>query len=495
MRTLALIAPLLLALAPQDDADRRVDEFAGRIVAGTDETLTKFQKVLKTRPGKIVLRDRAEKAGEVLRRLAERDALPDYFKARFDEKDGLYRLKAGQEEWRKKLLEEAALAKADLDKLRPIAKDLADNLVDEPEINARLKAFFSHPGSLEAVYHGDLRQKTRPDLYVLLRKLGDVFAQGEDGRFYVPEARRDTGKLYARVGEVVGKTSADTAAWLGKFCEGVAPFDDVHKRLKKDAADPLFVLVLLKKALDGLDPADVESALRKFQDAAEELKARIPEVFTTTPQGKVIADKAGELQEKFDTLDKARSKVRALREPARQLAARLRDGDPLHESLRKALQSDAILALLDIDAGGEENDLIAIVTAQLRKAVQKRPDGKYQVLPEVAEELGREIKDPAQARAREERALRLVSMYGEKMEDPELKAVFTSYFGRHEVERAAKEALAIQVPDGLGAWIGRHFEKAADGWRLRATSKGEIEAVLAEAERIQKEAERKDLKD
>jgi hypothetical protein len=86
-------------------------------------------------------------------------------------------------------------------------------------------------------------------------------------------------------------------------------------------------------------------------------------------------------------------------------------------------------------------------------------------------------------------------MYGEKMEDPELKAVFTSYFGRHEVERAAKEALAIQVPDGLGAWIGRHFEKAADGWRLRATSKGEIEAVLAEAERIQKEAERKDLKD
>lgn len=495
MRQLVLLVPLLLGIAPQEDVDRRVDEFAGRIVPGTDETVAKLQKVLKTRPGKIVLRDRAEKAGEILRRLAERDALPDYFKARFEEKDGVYRLRAGQEDWRKKLLEDHAAAKADMDKIRPIVKDLVDNLVDEPEINARLKRFLSHPSSIESIYNGDVRRKTRPDIYVLLRKLGEVFAQGEDGRFFVPEGRRDTARLYARVGTVVGQTSADTAAWLGKFCEGVAPFDDVHKRLKKDASDPLFVLVLLKKALDGLDPNDVETALTKFKDSAEEIKARVPEIFMNTPQGKVLVDKAGELQEKFDTLDKARSKVRVLREPARQLAARLRDGDELHESLRKALQSDAILALLDIDAGGEESDVMAIVTAQIKKAVQKRPDGKYQVIPEVAEEVGREMKDPAQAQAREERALRLISMYGEKMEDPELKAVFTSYFGRHEVERAAKEALSIKVPDGLGAWIDKHFEKAADGYRLRATSRGEIEAVLAEAEKIQREAGKSDLKD
>ncbi len=498
MRHLALLVPVLLGIrtSPQEDLDRRADQFAGQLVSGTDETVAKLQKVLKTRPGKIVLRDRAEKAAEILRRLAERDALPDYFKARFDEKAGVYRLKAGQEEYRKRLLEDHAAAKADMDRIRPIVKDLVDNLVDEPEINARLKKFLSHPSAVESIYNGEVRRKTRPDLYVLLRKLGEVFAQAEDGRFYVPEAKLETGKLYAKVGVTVSETSAETAAWLGKFAEGVAPFDDVHKRLKTDAADPLFVGILLKKALANLDPNDVDSALARYREAAAELKARIPEVFVETPQGKVLSEKAADtIHEKFAELDKARSKARLLREPARQLASRLRDGDELTADFRKAFQSDVLLALLDIDVGGEESDAVAIVTARVKKAVQKRDDGKYQILPEVAEEVGREMKDPAQAQAKEERALRMVSMYGEKMEDPELKAIFTSYFGRHEVERAAKEALSIQNPDGLKAWIDRHFDPAAGGYRLRADSKPEIEAVLAEAEKIEKEAGKKDIKD
>lgn len=496
MRHLFLLAPLLLGIMPQEDLDRRVDQFAGQIVPGTDDTVAKFQKALKTRPGKIVLRDRAEKAAEILRRLAERDAVPDYFKARFDEKDGVYRLKAGQEGFRKQLLDDYAAAKADMDRIRPIVKDLVDNLVDEPEINARLKKYLSHPSAVESIYNGDVRRKTRPDIYVLLRKLGEVFAQAEDGRFYVPEGKREAGKLYAKIGVTVSETSAATAAWLAKFAEGIAPFDDLHKRLKKEAGDPLFVGILLKKSLDNLDPNDVDSALAKYRDAAAELKARIPEVFQDTPQGKVLTEKTADgIQEKFAELDKARSKARLLREPARQLASRLREGDELTADFRKAFGSDVLLALLDIDVGGEESDAVAIVTAQVRKAVQKRPDGKYHVLPEVAEEVGREMKDPAQAQAKEERFLRIIAMYGEKMEDPELKAVFTSYFGRHEVERAAKEALSVQNPDGLKAWIERHFDKGADGWRLRATSKPEIEAVLAEAEKIQKEAEKKDLKD
>jgi hypothetical protein len=496
MRTFALLVPLLLGLAPQEDLDKRVDQFAGQIVPGTDETAAKFQKVLKTRPGKIVLRDRAEKAAEVMRRLAERDAVPEYFKARFDEKDGVYRLKAGQEEYRKRLLDDHAAARADLERIRPIVKDIADNLVDEPEVNARLKKFLSHPSSLETVYHGDIRRKTRPDIYVLLRKLGEVFAQGEDGRFYVPDAKRDTGKLYAKVGGTVADTTKDLSAWLAKFAEGVAPFDDVHKRLKKEVADPLFAGMLLKKALDGLDPSDVDSALKKYREAAEEIKARIPEVFQNTPQGKILVEKhADGIGEKFAELDKARSKARVLREPARELASRLRDGDELTADLRKALQCDALLALLDIDVGGEESDAVAIVTARIKQAVEKRPDGKYQVIPAVAEEVANEIKDPAQAQAKEERALRIIAMYGEKMEDPALKAVFTTYFGRHEVERASKEALTVLNPDGLKSWIDRHFDKASDGYRLRASSKSEIETILAEAEKIQREAGKKDLKE
>ena len=158
--------------------------------------------------------------------------------------------------------------------------------------------------------------------------VGRFFAQAEDGRFYVPEGKRDLGKLYAKVGTTVNDTCVEMAAWLATFAEGIAPFDDQHKRLKKEVADPLFAGVLLKKALDNLDPNDVDSALKRYRDGAEEIKARIPEVFQNTPQGKILSDKAADgIAEKFAELDKARSKARVLRGPARQLSERLREGD------------------------------------------------------------------------------------------------------------------------------------------------------------------------
>ncbi len=496
MRLTVLLAPLLLGIAPQEDLDRRVDDFAAKIAPGDDGVAAKLKEALKTRPGKIVLRDRAEKAAETLRRIAERDAVPDYFKARFEEKDGVFRLRAGQEDYRKRLLGEAAAAKADLDRIRPVVAEVAESMVSEPEINARLKAYLSHPATLESIYHKDLRRQTRPDIYVLLRKMGEVFAQGEDGRFFVPEAGRDKARLYAKVGETVSRTTADSAAWLKTFFEGVAPFDELHKRLKADAGDPLFSGILLQKALQNLDPNDVDSALRKYEERAAELKAKLPEVFMDTPQGKILSENAaGEVQEKLGDLDRARSKARLLREPARELVSRLRDGDELNDSFRKAFGSDAVLALLDVDVGGEDSDALAIVTARIKQALRKRDDGKYEVIPEVAEELGRELKDPVQNQAKEDRFLRVISMYGEKMDDPALKAVFTSWHGRHEVERVAKETLASKNPDGLAWWIDRHFEKGADGYRLRPASRPEIEAIVAETEKLRKEAGKNELKD
>jgi hypothetical protein len=496
MRPTVLLASLLLGLASPDDADRRVDEFAAKIAPGSDAAAGRLQAALRTRAGKIVLRDRTGKAAESLRRLAERDAVPDYFKARFEETAGVWRLRKGQEEYRKRLLEDYAASRADLDRLRPLVKEVADNLVEEPEINARLKRALSHPAMIEQAYHQDLRQKTRPDLYVLLKRLGEIFAMGDDGRFYIPEAKRETAQVYAKVGMGLTRTCADTAAWLKTFCESLAPFDDLHKRLKAEAGDPLFVGVLLRKSLQDLDAADPDPALQKFAAAADELKQRIPEVFENTPQGKVLLEKAaGKVQEALGTYDQARSKAAILRDPARQLASRLREGDELTATLAGIFQSDVVLALMDIDVGGEKSDLVAIVTAQIKKVVLKRDDGKYQVIPEAAEELARELKDPAQAQAKEDRYLRIISMYGEKMEDPELKAIFTARYGRYEVERAAKESLAARNPDGLASWIASHFEKTAAGYVLRPGSRDEAEGIVAEAERLEKEGGKTDLKD
>lgn len=495
MRLIILALPLLL-MSTRDDFDRRVDDFAGTILAGGDETVSRFQKAAKTRPGKIVIRDRAEKAAEELRRRSERDAVPEYFKTRYEEVEGTYRLRKGQEEYRRRLLEENAACKADLEKIRPYFRDLAENLIDAPEINARLKRIFSNPNNVDALYLGGIRQKTRPDLYVILRKMGEIFAMAEDGRFYIPEGSRMRAGLYVKIGGVALEGSKSVSDVLRKLGEDLAPFDDLHKRLKPAMGDPLFAGTLLRKAFGKVDAEDIDGSVQRIRDAAGEMASRLPEVFEPTPKGKVLVERAyEEVGKTLDEYDRARHKVGVLRDPGRQLAARLRDKDEPSEAFRKMLTSDVVLALLDIDVSREESDPVLYITAQIKKVLRKRDDGKYEVMPEMAEEVGREMKDPAQSQAREERALRIVAMYGDKMHEKELREIFTSTFGRFEVEKAMKEALSVRPYDGLGAWIDRHFEKTAAGLKARPGSKGELEAVLAEAEKLEKEAKKNDLKD
>src|SRR5262245_26090172 len=134
MRLLLLAVPLVLAFAP-DELDTRIDTFAGKINAGGDETVARFQKAASTRPGKIVLPDRIEAAAEGLRSRSERDVVPDFCRSIFEELGDVYRLRKGQEEYRRRLLDDYAICKADMDRIRPIIKEVADNLADTPEIN------------------------------------------------------------------------------------------------------------------------------------------------------------------------------------------------------------------------------------------------------------------------------------------------------------------------------------------------------------------------
>jgi hypothetical protein len=493
MRLLLLALPVLLAFAPQEDLDSRIDAFAGKIVPGNDETVVRFQKALKGRAGKIVLRDRIEKAADSLRSQSERDAVPDYFKARFEDANGVYKLRKGQEDYRRRLLEDFAACKADMDRIRPIVKEVADNLVDTPEVNLKLKTYLSHPSTIESVYLGEIRTKSRPDLYLLLRKLGEIFTQSEDGRFFIPEARYEIADKFARVGRSVIDTTGVVSAQIAKACENLVEIDDLHKRLKKVASDPLLAMVILKDALNNADPADLDPVIQKLKDQAEELEKKLPEIFEQTPKGKVLVEKAyNGVTKVLQTYEQARSKAALLREPGRQLAERLRQGDERLETFRKMLQSDVVLILLDVDVGGEEADPAKYVAAQIRKAVAKGADGKYRVLPEVAEHLDQELKDPVRKGEKEDRGLKIVSMYGEKIEDKELREVFTSRYGKFEVERTMKELLSVRNYDGLKSWTERHFDASI---RMKAASRSEIEAVLAEVDRLEKESKKNDLKD
>src|SRR6185503_8368098 len=292
MRPIALA--LLLSLTPQDDVDGRLDGFGRQIVPGGDPTVVRFQKAVATRPGKIVLRDRIEKSAETLRRESERDAVPEYFRTRLDEVGGAFKLRKGQEEFRRRLIEDYKTSKAEIERIRPMVKEVADNMADTPEINAKLKKYLSHPATVDALYLRDLRQRSRPDIYVILKKLGELFAQSEDGKFYIPDARQDLAEKFCRVGTAMMDATRDVSTQLGAVCEKLAAVDDLHQRLKKAGADPLFACMLLKKSIENADINDIEPAIQKLRGSSDELARKLPEVFEETPKGKVLVEKAYE---------------------------------------------------------------------------------------------------------------------------------------------------------------------------------------------------------
>jgi hypothetical protein len=52
----------------------------------------------------------------------------------------------------------------------------------------------------EQLYLGDLRQKSRPDIYVILKKLGEGLRPGRGRPLLHPEARYEDGDKFVRMG-------------------------------------------------------------------------------------------------------------------------------------------------------------------------------------------------------------------------------------------------------------------------------------------------------
>lgn len=493
MRCIALL--LLLGAAPQDNSfDRQVDALAQKLVVAEDGDLSVFKVAISTPPGRIVLRDRAAKAAEKLKGTAERDAIPSYFDTYFERIDGVYRLRPGQEAWKRRQVSGYTASRKELARIVPFVKEVAENMAEEPPVNAILKKMLSQEDAAEIFYLRDIRPKTRPDVYTLERALGEFMTRDSEGKLHVPESRREKAEnALSMIGPIV-EMSERRSKEFHKFCSELADFDDLHKRLKKLSADPLLLGTILRKALQGLDQENPEAGPARFKEAADQLFQKLPEIVLTTPEGKVLTEEAYEgVEEALERYAKARQIVDVMQEASRDFAAQMKTGDELHDGFRKAIQSPIILALLGQELLDGQVDPLEVVKAQIGRAVAKGDDGKYRVLPEFEEEVANEIKDPEKASRKERRALRLVSMYGRKIEDEELKKIFTSWFGRFEVERSAKLELEVAEYDGIGAWIRNHFNRTETGYVLKDGSREEIKAIIAQVKQLEKEAEANDL--
>lgn len=477
---------LALALSSAQDPDP-VATFADSLRPGEDELARRFQAALKTRAGRLVLSDRAAQEAERLRRRAEKNALQDWFLGRFEGIDGRYRLKAGQEEWRKDTLAAYESYRAEIAKLEPAMKDIAAKLVDAPEVNARLKAMLLHPAAPHVIYYKDLRPKATPDVYVLLKQVGQFLAPDADGRLIVPESRRGLATAAKTLVDALVESASTASVSVAKACEKLTAVDELNDRIKAALKDPLFLGLVLKKAAGEFNPESAEEQARKIRDTADAL---VDQVEDGIVGGRVKEEGREELRTLLDHYDARKKKAAILREPARRLARMIKPEDALAKALGERLQTDLVLALLGEEIQGGEGDATALLKAKVSEVLIETPEGKLRIHPDREAETAGELKNPERAFRDEEKALKLVSEHGARVEDVDLKAAFTAPYGRFVVEEEAKAAFAARTFDGLGAWIAKHFENGT----FKAGSRAEIEAVLSQAKAVEAKAASDDLK-
>ena len=478
-------ACLALVLLLQDTDP--VATFAGSLKPGDDELVKRFQAAIRTRAGRVVLSDRASRMSEELRKRAEKNALADWFLGHFEEVDGRYRLRAGQEEWRLGTIEAYAKYQAEVGRLEPVLKEIAGKLVDAPEVNARLKAYLSHPAAPHVIYYRDLRPKATPDVYVLQKAVGQFVAPDADGKLIVPEGMRARATAAKTLASALVKTAAAASVPFAAACEKLTAVDELNARIKAAVKDPLFLGLVLKKAAGEFNPEAADEQAQKIHDTADLLVGQVEDGIVG---GRVKEEAREEVRAILDNYDAHKKRAAILREPARQLARMIKAEDALAKELGDLLQTDIVLALLSQEIRGGDGDAIAIVKARIQEVLIETADGKLRIHPDREAEAAGEIKDPAKAFRDEEQALRLVSEHGARIEDAELRAAFTAPYGRFVVEDEAKAALAAKTTDGLGAWIARHFENGA----LKPGSRAELEGVLSQVKALEAKAANDDLK-
>ena len=72
--------------------------------------------------------------------------------------------------------------------------------------------------------------------------------------------------------------------------------------------------------------------------------------------------------------------------------------------------------------------------------------------------------------------------------DPTLKAFYSSYLGKDQIEDAHKlelQAIRDKIYDGLGDWVDRHFRATEGGRVLKEGSREELQKAVAQIRKVQ----------
>ena len=462
---------------PSAAFEESIQDFASRLqVSG--KLLEEFKASLSTKPGKIVLKDRAAWTAEEMRDEAEAQAVENFVAIHFD---GDSALTPKDSAWRDQLIRTQRIIETDLVALKPVLEEVREKIRGKTDAEKLFQRFLSKEESVVLVYMEGVREILRPGVDAVAERLGEIFVRNTDDHFEIPEGSRNA-EWIRKQGLLVREAHPMIHEELAVLLPDIAEVDEFAKNFKKLATEPAFAMAIACRAAEDEDHPPAHEVVNRVFRALEE-------VMIDRPDGlHFVDDERGEIGEFLERYAQIKAGAEAIGDTLTEFASQIEPKDDLHRDWIELFEAEEghILFAFHTEIGVATPE--EAVRELLSEGMRENDDGWLEVRPDREETLNDHLQELLAATRELRRKGRTFDSIADKINDEALAEAFRMMSGKLAIVDSIRRGLEKTDYDGFDQWIEDHFVESEDGeLTLRADAVEMIEEMLEETGEIEKQ--------
>jgi beta-lactamase regulating signal transducer with metallopeptidase domain len=477
------------AVSTKRAVDSRLAEFTDRIVVGDSATLKEFIAMTKTPTGQIVMADRAAlRAQEATSEMDSATQWQTFVANSFVQSGDSFAPAPAFQQQRAAFVKAVAESEADIKLIAPVFQEVAAALASNGEDSQLLQRFLKHEGAPTVVYARELRSRLHPGIEDLGEALSEQIVRDGDGKFVIRPARRavveERLNRVDRLYPVLQRFEKELAAWG----DDLASTDQRTTDLKGLLADPNFAVYLASGQLsEDSEPDDelFEGVFWRLEEATNEAAAGLVLVQDS--------DQLSEIEREAAEYRMLQERRYAIDEPLKELVARLRTDDALHERLKAFLQTELATIVVAREMNYSPRSPDEAAREWMQYFLTKNDQGLYDITIASPEELRNNVENFFQEYREIRRRGRTLDEFANNVTDKELQTAMKTLSGKLLLVDVVERSIVPPDVDGLQLWFDSHFEETAEGLKLQEWAGNSIEEVLNEAAELEKELSKADF--
>lgn len=458
---------------PQEEPDKRIEEFGARLAASDDPLAKKLAEAIKTEAGRVAVANHVSGIQDQMQQDAARSAVPEYFSNHLASDEAVRNLGV-----------EVNTASSDIESIAKALAGLRSRMREESEAERMLVRLLDHENSPGVLYFSQFREQMRPGQRMIMQRLGQFLAEDGNGRFVVRESAKDELVRNLEQFDEIEKQKAWVASELKNWAEEIEPVDDLHREIIKrlsrsDAATRVLALYFGQE--------DVQQRLESYFQYLEY-------IFVDGPDGLTVADdRREEVLRGMEESRKQTEKVELLRDSILRIADLIdEDHGEAEKLVKRFASSDFGISVLVRDFNVGSTSPTSIVD-QIKNSVLEEVDGRLAVRSESEPQVVEYVREMMRRNRRVRRQTRFLNDQIEQLENGQLRTICESMVGRVILLEKIRAHVESRRFDAWPVWLNEHFESSGDGYLIRDDSRALVEEILQQTQQIAEELQKDDF--